>query len=423
MRAERKNAATLPFWQVFPSFFLYPFRLQPFLRIAFLALLAGLAGILPALFAWLAWLGWFIGIVRYCFFVLQDTAHGYIDDDNDKLGVVRDAYLPYKQFAVFLIMLVIVGQIGQYLGSHVAQLALILVCVMLPAQSMLLALTGDMGQSLTPARIWFVIRTMGFPYLGLCGTLFLLFSSQGIALAQLVKIFPASLLPVMLGSVGGYFFVVMFRLMGYMLYQQHRHLNFDVDNPLPETHEASGLENMAALIKSGQFDLAIQQLQDAISRAPDRISSHLDLHRLLLGLPDRQPEMLVHAKEGLALALNGRDHEPAMVFLQAISQHQPDFKPADAATCLKLARWCLQSRRYNLGLQLLKGFDRQPGVKNLVPDAYLLGAKLLIDARQDEGQARKILLALKANYPTHSTAVEAERLLTMLDRLQASPAG
>ncbi|RIX45160.1 MAG: hypothetical protein D3M94_13660 [Rhodocyclales bacterium GT-UBC] len=418
-----------PYWSRFGSFFVYPLGMEPLLACLAFGLLSGLASIMfmPANLVLAAVL--LVGTLRYGYKVLERTARGYIDDE---LAFVDSAhggkYLPYKQFVVIAIGLTLCGYAGNFAGPHVAMVLLVVFSIALPANTMLLAMTDDLGESISPPRLWALMHGIGLPYLGLCACLLLLSSSSGALLGVLMPIIPAALVSVVVGFVGAYFIVVMFRLMGYALYQYHEALGFNVDIGFERQSSVIVQEDpakrraaqSAALLKEGRYDEAIVLARGELAENPLDPAANQRLHRLLLAVPGQEVAMAAHAREWFAALMGAGRVQQACEVLETIWRQAPDFLPPSAGSYRPLAEYLVDSRRFASAARLIKGFDRRfPGHAD-IPAIYVLGARLLIDHQRDEAQARRVLNAVRQHYPDSPAASEAARLGELLDRLAAA---
>lgn len=420
-----KPDAIPPYWTRFASFFLYPLGLEPVLFCAAIGLLSGFSSLLFSAAGVLVQILLLVATLRYGYKVLERTARGHLDDglasiDRSSGGQHR----PYKQFVVIAIGVTLAGYAGSFGGYHLAMVLLVLLAMILPANTMVLALTDDLGESISPSHLWAVMHGIGVPYLGLCACLLLLSSSSGALLGLLLPVLPISLLSVLGGFVGTYFTIVMFRLMGYTLYQYHAELGFAVDKGFEGQAYALGFDPVrqrmaesTALLKAGQYDQAIALARADVAARPDDLVANQRLHRLLLAVPGQGAAMLAHASTWVSSLLRSARPALAADVIEAIWQEQPDYRPAMGAWYLPLAEALFATRRYDSAARLIQGFDRRfPGHAD-IPAIYLLGARLLIEHRRDEAQARRVLDALCRHFPASPAAVEAEQLLALLDRL------
>jgi hypothetical protein len=428
MSTRTRTPTIPPYWTRFPSFFLYPFSFEPLLANCGLALLATFASVAFTPINILLGFMFFIGTGRYGFLVLERTARGYLDDrmavfDSEHGG----KYLPYKQIAVLLIGLTLAGWVGRAAGQNAAMLVLGLLALLWPANTMLLALTNDLGESITPGRLLHVATRIGLPYLSLCGCLFLLTACGPALLGLVAPKLPKWLLIPVFASVTVYFTIAMYRMMGYVLYQYHReigldvHVDFDRQTQLVPAKDARAAraEEIAERLREGRSEDALELARAAVREAPGDHEARSRLHRLLAVLPGNEDVLVRHAREWLPLLLRAQRGSQAVEVFEGLLAKQPDFQLSDADQLLPLAQAAFDARRYDTTARLLRGFDqRHPGHGDTAA-IYLLGARLLIEHKRDEAQAERVLATLRNRFPQHPAAAEAEKLQQLIARLRA----
>ncbi|MFZ2269840.1 MAG: hypothetical protein WAV95_19880 [Azonexus sp.] len=428
MNAHSPAPGIPPYWTRFGSFFIYPLAMEPLLACLGFGLLSGLASVLFTPANLILMLVLLVGTLRYGYKVLERTARGYIDDG---LIFVESAHggkhMPYKQFVVIAIGLTLCGYAAYLGGRHLAMVLFVLFAMALPANTMLLAVTDDLGESISPPRLWSVMYGIGVPYLGLCACLLLLSSSSGALLNFLMPIVPGALVGVLAGFLGAWFTIVMFRLMGYALYQYHDVLGIAVDVGF-ERQAATGVREdpakqralqTANLLKEGRYEEAIALARAELAENAGDFAANQRLHRLLLAVPGQESAMQSHAGEWLNTLLHTSKFRQAVEVLEIVWQQQADYQPPLPGLVLPLAEACFEARRYDSAARLIKGFDRRcPGHADIAA-IYLLGARLLIEHRRDEAQARRVLAAVRQHFPDTPAAAEAARLGELLDRLGA----
>lgn len=412
-----------PYWQRFGSFFLYPLTAEGLLTCLGLGVLSGLSQLFFTPADLVLQLVLMVAMLRYGYKVLERTARGYLDDAMIFVESAHGGkYLPYKQFLVIAIGVCIAAYAGQLGGPNLAALWLLVFALLLPANTMLLAVSNDLGESMAPGRLWALVHGIGLPYLGLCACLLLLSMSSGALLRLLGLLIPHALTGVVAGFVGTWFVIVMFRLMGYALYQYHSALGLQVDvgfarqaGDLPPPDPAA---QAAGLLREGRHDEAIALARAALAAKPGDFAASQRLHRLLQAVPGQDQAWLEHARIWFPQVLEVGRYPQAIELLEGFWRRQQDYA-VPVEQVLPLARACCEGRRYDSAARLLKGFDRRfPGHAE-IPAAYVLGARLLIEHGRDEAQARRVLAAVRQHYPDSPAARDAQALGELLDRLGA----
>jgi hypothetical protein len=418
-----------PFWQRLPLFFRYPLHWEPLLYMAVLAMATLLGFILPLptpLDHLLVHFGVWLAFIRYAYKTLDQTAQGRLRPDQHESHSDRERVnLPYKQFAILLVTGFVLSFAGR-LGGLIFGAALIFSVLTLPASVMILSITRSFWAGLNPFAAVGMMRIIGLPYLGLCAFLFLLLASQNVLLGGLLPRLPAWALLPALNFVAMYFTLIMFNMMGYVVYQHHHLLGVPVIAPAAAGDKPGGqggndAEAIGRLIGAGQVDEALELAYEAQRVAPDDVAAHGRYHKLL-ALAGRDERLASHARRYLALLLNKGQGDEALQLFRSMRERDAAFAPEQPAALLRLAEAARRRREFPEALALVKGFDKRfPGHAE-IPAVYLFAARVLCENLRQDAGARQILGALLARYPEHAVSAEARQLLAAIDKLAAAPA-
>ena len=420
--------AITPFWQRMPHFFRYPLHVEPLLYMAMLSLATLLGFILPLpspLDHLIVHLGVWLAFIRYAYKTLDQTSLGLLTPEQHQFYDAKErANLPYKQFAIFLVTGFAISLAG-FLGNVAVGLMMIFFVLAMPASIMILSITQSFWAGLNPFAAVGMMRVIGLPYLGLCAFLFLLSSSQGILQMELVPRVPEWLMVPTLNFVAMYFTLIMFNMMGYVVYQYHALLGVEISASVPATGPvATAVDAIGALIAAGQVDEAVELAYEAQRASPDDLAAHDRYHKLLL-LAGRTERAESHARSYLSLLLQKGRGEQALDLhreMQArTASSAASFEPEQPGQLLQLAEAARRRREYAAALALIKGFDKRFPRHPQIPVVYLFAASVLCENLRQDAAARQILGVLLARYPEHPIAGEARQLATVIDKL-ADPA-
>ncbi|WP_145927084.1 hypothetical protein [Jeongeupia sp. USM3] len=422
---SRRPPAITPYWECFPRFFAYPFRPEALLPLAgFVAVFAalmwltggGLAGLLGLLLVAVCFL-------RFAFSVLERTAIGH--HGETPLAFQHDEshrWRPYKHFVALVLAGAIVALAGTALGPLAGELLSLVLLLAWPASIMQLTLSDSLVESVSPERLWELIRDIGLPYLGLWACLALL----GIGATAATYALPGRIGSPLLGwscvgFIHMYFTLVMYRLMGYVLYQYHDAIGLAVHAaaPAPQTPQQRAVGEAAALLLADETGAALATLRTALREHPAELSLHERYLKLLLAAG--APDDALRAAAGHYLAALQQAGKPGqgLAVIESVRPRLADFQPASGELAVRLAQLAHEQGKPALAFSLLRGFEKRFPGHAAIAAAMLLGARLLCEHRGDDVQARKLLLALIARFPRHPARPEAEKLLQMLDRLAA----
>lgn len=431
-----RQPAITPYWERFPFFFAYPFRLDSLLTLSLLSLAFWLlnsvihGGIIHVMLNGLL----FVALLRHAFKVLERIALGQTDEAAWRENTQEHPYRPYKQFAVLAAGSVLVallggfvaGAFGVVVGQIVMIVASLILMLVIPASIMVLALTDDLAESINPEELWRMIAAIGLPYLGLWGCLSLLMSSGAAASAFLLPVLPKALTPLLLFFINMYFVIVMYALMGYVLHQYHEALGIEqrgapsTPTAQPEKDDARAQVAQAGeLVRSGQAAEAIRFLASAVADQPQDLILREGYFRLLLASEAHRAQLPRETDRYLALLLQQQRTDQALRVLDTVRRIDPTFLPSDGHLRVALGKAALGAHRHDLALALVKGFDQQFGGNHAaLPDVLLLGARLASEHLRNDAQALKILEMLLQRFPAHPVRDEAVQLQTVILRLQ-----
>lgn len=427
--ADKEAPEITPFWLRLPKFFRYPLHVEPLSYMLVLSLATLLGFVLPVpapLDHLLVHLGVWLAFIRYSYKVLDQTAQGLLTPDQHKLRADPERVnLPYKQFGIFMVMGFALG-LAEAVGGLALGVVTVFTSLAVPASVMILTLTRSFWAGLNPLALLSMMRLIGLPYLGLCAFLLLLTASQQTLGMLLLPLFSGWLVLPVLNLVAMFFTLIMFNMMGYVVYQYHAALGVSVHaatRPEVERPAETDAEAIGRLVGAGQIDAALERAYEAQRVAPDNLAAQQRYHKLLL-LGDRNDRLLAHGRRYLGLLLSKGMGDEALNLFKVLQGRDAAFAPEQPAQLLDLAEVARRRRDFTLALTLIKGFDKRFPRNPAIPSVYLFAARLLCEHYKQESGARQILATLLERYPEHPAGVEAQQYLVVLDKLAASaPAG
>jgi tetratricopeptide (TPR) repeat protein len=220
--------------------------------------------------------------------------------------------------------------------------------------------------------------------------------------------------------VANYFFILTCALIGYAMYQYSEVLGVAVVGP-GEAGAPGGATSAAAharrqrealigkMVAAGEIREAIELINNELRERPTELSLHVRLHTLLLHEGSR-PKIEAHAERYLELLLAASNTREALALWEQTRAMFPAFAPRDPAQWTLLANEALAAGKPAVAAELIRGFDRKFPGHPKVPDAYVIGARLLLQGAQP-AQAQRLLAHVVSMYPNTPAAEEAKRYL------------
>lgn len=430
MAAEPEEAPEIPpFWKLSAQFFRYPLHWEPLLYMVFLSLaVAGGVVLSMPLLSVVIVLGAWLAFIRYAYKTLDQTSQGCLTPEQHSVSDdPARKNLPYKQFFIFVVLGVVIG-FAQRAGGLVFGAAVIFSILATPASVMILTITRSFLAALNPLGSISMMRVIGTPYLALCGFLFLLSASQSALMGFLLPRLPGWLIVPSANFVSMYFTLIMFNMMGYVVYQHHHLLGVPVreaNTGGKKGEKNGGRDEVGAtigrLVGAGAIEQALDLAYEAQRVAPDDVLAHERYHKLL-ALAGKEDRLLAHSQRYLAALLQRGKGDEALLLFREMRTRQADFTPEQPGALLRLAEAARRRREYKEALEFLKGFDKRFPKHADIPAVYLFAAQVLAENLRQDAQARKLLEVLLARYPEHPVRPQASQLLAVLDRLAGASA-
>jgi hypothetical protein len=257
-----------PFWSVAHRFFVYPFSTS---GIAFMALVGLLSLVMPFGLIGLFVLLFTVAVaVKYCFAVLESVAMGSTHAPSVAEAVSGDEDHLFGKLVGLLIVIAFTQAVAEILiGPAVGTLFAVLFTLVTPAMIMLLAVSKAIGEALAPGRILGLITSLGWPYVLAVFLTNIISTGPYLVVGFFAETLLTSMiaLPV-LAVLIGYFAVVNFAMLGYLLYEHQGSLGFTAGDPDEERVPAT-VDNLRkqligqvnVLAKEGRQDDALKRFE------------------------------------------------------------------------------------------------------------------------------------------------------------------
>lgn len=352
-----------PFWRRLQESFRYPLAAPALGVIVGTALVGGLApqlGLIGALVA-LAATG---VLLKYAFTCLKRTSEGELVAPDVAEAWSGGVALLFKLIAIGVVFAIGVGAAFAALGPGMGMLLASLGLLALPAVVIVLALSGRLFTALNPAMSVRIIRAVGLPY-GLLQA-FILVMTGSVGLIQEVLGGAGPLAQLLQSMVSNYYTIVVFHIMGYMLFQYQGALGFVARG---DAGEGRAYKDRAALlrarldvlVKDGRYGAARALYAEALARDPDDRAlarRHLDFLLALASAFDDADGLARDASVHLRRMLRQRHPEPLAPVYHRVREHLPGFVPEAPEVRVAVAKELADRGEYRAAVGLLNGLQR-----------------------------------------------------------------
>ncbi|HKK56471.1 hypothetical protein [Marinobacter sp.] len=406
------GAATeaVPFWNRIGAFFRYPFHTDPMLVIAICTLVpllitGNIVGLIVSLVLVLA-------LLKYTYAVIRHTAEGHMKPPPLAVAFTGSGFdIVILQLLVFILMGALVGAAGMLGGPVLMLVMLALVVLALPASVMVLAMEHSVAAAVNPLNLAVLISRIGSRYFLLYGYLILLSVASGAAQEFAFNHFAPHLANILAGFLNSTFTLMLFHMLGYLLFQYQEELGFASDHQDQEKPgESQGRDRTRRFdadidmnLKDGNYDRVESMLKESLKREPANACRLQQLHSLLTARDDRQELYRYHPRL-LAMLADSNDGDTMAGLLATIESIQPGFKPDDPELTLRCAKVLYNRGQFKPALKLLQDFHKRFPGSECLPHAYLTMAQALANGLGQWEKATAFLSFVKkrcANHPLH----------------------
>jgi tetratricopeptide (TPR) repeat protein len=279
---------------------------------------------------------------------------------------------------------------------------------------MVLATTSSLRSALNPALVFGLMFRIGWPYLVLIALLTLLAGSTRALVAFLAERVEPQTLLVITGLSFMYFTVIMFHLMGYVVYQYHERLGLVPSQAEESEPQDPELEQFRQFMAEAKYAAALEELRNIVPRRWGELELHRLVHKLAKLTGDHEV-LLRHGEQYLGVLLEQNRVREAMEIYQDLVAVKPQFRPTLADQHLPIAQMLRDSRLPREAIALINGFHKRFPHSELTPALYLLAAKIFHDDLNDDAKARQILRFVATQHPSHGLIGSIEHYLRILE--------
>jgi tetratricopeptide (TPR) repeat protein len=380
----------------------------------------------------IAWVLFF----RLAYKAMNLTSQGFLKvseypDDQELESNLK----PYKLMLMFILLGIAIALVFNYLGRVAGYCYLVLAILTLPASIMIIDLENSVFAALNPFQSIHIISSIGWPYMVMFGFLFVLYSSQGIATQWVINtqlpVYSATFSPADMANYLGkmqksakwlvlnasfismYFTMIMFNMIGYVLYQYHKELGLDVSKHQVEPVEAE----IAHCIGRGDINTALKIARKELGKDDSNLAAN-DRYLKLLMLSAYPEQTLTHAQNFITALLEQKKAGKAVEVYENMLNINADFQPTHDTQVLPIAQAATAIGKAKTALRIMDKFEKRFPLSNETPEVYLYAAKLLCEEFEKYPQARQTLLGVLQKYPQHPKQEEVRSYLNLIEQLE-----
>jgi len=361
------SANIIPFWRRLQESFHYPLHFDALLLIIGVSVLMAIASFMP--FSLILNLLLTSALFKYSFSCLERTSKGYLQPPD-----MTDAYgggfgLIFQLIFMVIVIFAVIGATYSYIGPMVGSVVGVLLMISIPAIIINFAITKNMIHALNPTSMMRLITSIGLPYGLILAFIMIMVASVGIIKEFIGHDF--SLISLVLQSmVSNYYMIVIFHIMGYMIYQFHSALDFDTSDHYQALKENKSvmeitLSNIDVALKEGEYDTVISLYSEAIDSYPQQDTLKTQFFNLLIVTQNSIKLDDFACDYFNFLMASNRNDQVSLAYKKTLKVH-PKFNPKEAEMRLKIAQICAKNSDAKYVIRVLNGIQKShPDFKSL----------------------------------------------------------
>lgn len=394
-------APVVPFWLQYTQFMRLPLNLFGIFLLALLFIMPQfspshvLLATIFAAYAMAALYGWSL---------LQQAATGELKD-------ISVEFLSKHTNKLALQMALFIGAIFVGLTLLLAKMPLLagilgfVFLTMLPA--MLIAVAKD--QSITSviqlSGIKEIIWSLRFFYVPLVAASFVLLLISSAVSGLLADVLSPQLAQGLQLSLYSYGLWVMMSVVGYVLFEFHQVLNFEVLGKKHKKRFTAKLQDkqqarLEVYLKEGAYEKAATLLKTQSEKQKNNPDIQEKYYQLLDFMQDAE-QAPIQASHYMEALLEVGQVPQALEVLVKVRHLVPDFMPPTPEMRFNLATACMENQHYELACELLRQLHKEHPHYPQLPEAYLLLAKVLHEKLNASAEALEAMEYLASRFQKH----------------------
>ena len=411
----------VPFWRRIEQSFKYPMTGPVIGFVIGMSLLMALGAYLPLpVSAGISLLLWGT-LLKYCFNCLTETARG-----NMEAADISDAFsgggvmLYLRLILINIIQGILIGVVFALLGNTAGVIFSIFFIVATPAIIIVYAMSESVLYTVNPMNLLRLMGNIGLPY-GLLLAIIMVMIGSVFSISSLIGYGESIPVVTLQLAVGNFYMIVLFHMMGYMIYQYHDKLGHDIDDQLsavdPRPENERQLVRIQNLIKEGRWQEVDDVARHTLQRFPNDDTIHTLYYKFALkGLPgalrnsikidgtsdDALPVIYQQTAESFDhflryLKTSDQTSRLRLSYLEIITVFKA-YRPGDLSVAYAIAKACYDAGDFKTCVSLMNGIHKRYSGSPLLVTGYELMIRALREIPGMENniqQCEKLVAALK----------------------------
>lgn len=426
-RVSIGNSVT-PFYKNLHKIFIYPFYLRSIILLLVLSLASAIftgGGFISF------WINIAIGIalVKYSFAALKETANGrLIPPPITYQNISGDILIVIKQIALYAISFIATITVIAKFGIIIGVLFIGFLLLSLPAMITVLVATESLIAAINPVIFVKMAYRIGWPYLVMYLFLIILMSAPSALGFYIIKFLPEGTHLFLQSLAEGYYSIVAYHLMGYVMLQYHEEIGWtpeydevvseDEGKEVEQKPSDEILNRVDMFIKDGNVDHAISYIKSEVGDDIKDLNISEKYYKLLKIRQDKQ-KLVKHGKSYLDLLITEKEWGKACQVYSECLGIDNNFIPSPSSL-FKIGGLLNEKGNPKGAIDAYNRFVKSNPQNQLTPKAYFLSANILNEKLGLPQKAARILNAVIKKYPKNDIVPHVQ---SYLKKMQPDVAG
>lgn len=391
----------VPFWLQYTQFMRLPLSL---LGAFFLVLLFAIPIFTPSNMVLPVMLGSYIVAAIYGWHLLQQAATGELKDISINVLTKKTDKLTLQIGLVVAIIFVSLDVLIAKMALLARCLGVLLVFV-LPAMLIAVAVDKSVASMFQFSNIKRTLSELRFFYVPLVAASLLLLMITSAITSLLADILSPQITQGLEQSLYSYGLWVMMSVVGYVLFEFHQVLDFEVLGKKSKKRTVSKVQDkqqarLAVYLKEGAYEKAAALLKTQSEKQKNNPDIQEKYYQLLIFMQDAD-QVPIQASHYMEALLEVGQVQQALDVLMKVRRLVPDFTPPTPEMRFNLAKACVDNQHYELARDLLRHLHKEYPHYPQLPEAYLLLSKVLHEKLKASTEALETMEYLASRFQKH----------------------
>jgi len=352
---------------------------------------------------------------EFLFELMEQVANGEeFGSNSKKLFSTENKGMFFKLWLTYVFIVVLLYKTVAIFGEVVGYPIAAFFIFGMPASLIILMMEKNVFSMIDPTKISYIIKLFGGSYLLLYVIAVI---SISVSLQFSVMANPNHFVVELLANMFSiYFIIVLFSMMGYLVFQHHYELNYKVRiNHLTALRQQKNNEmtEVDIFLQEGRFEDAQKLLLRKISENAMDYRSNEKLI-LLYAVQGNECHMTKIANEYFVTLINANKVSQAADFFHALSKKSINYVPKSSVVAITLAKKMSNLQQYSVALLLLNNYSCEPSKEKNWDQIAYVKAKLLAEFEHDNPNSIRLLDMIIKRSIDQDLLILAEKLREIL---------